>query len=629
MKLLKNILFTVIIILIGTSIPIEVFSKNESVKDDEKVIIEKQKKVLTFFLNKRKELNAKLTVTQKIISKTTLQYKFTRSVFFDDNSKIETITKNANRRTRKVIPIISDYESNGIFHSDLKVCYFEHIFKKKGEEVMLKYEKIFTDLKFLDPLYFNDYYQIDDSEIVIEIPEWLKLDVRELNFELETPEHSTIEEEKNNIHTYSLKNIRGAFRNKGEPRRSKINAHLILIPNAYKVGERNVKLIEDVEDLYGWYASLVDQIGNKNDGLKELVVELTKDKTDDMDKIKSIFYWVQDNIRYIAFENGIMGFKPEACQKVYNNKYGDCKGMANLTKEMLILAGYDARLTWLGTSDIPYDYTIPSLLVDNHMICTVIYDGKKIFLDPTEKYADLYNYAFRIQGQEALIEDGDGYMIERIPSLETSHNKESGQHNFSINESKLEGSGLVKFTGNRKTYILYLLSTIPKNDWEDFALSYLSNGDKNVQLNLFNQPTLKNRDVDVELSYEIKMENHIIDLGEELYVNLEFDKQFENFEMPEERNTPYEFSGKYFIENTSTLKVPEGWKVNYLPTAIDEQNEKYGFSLSIKEENDTVVYSKKIEIKAPILDLKDFSDWNKTIERVKEFYADQIILNKK
>jgi len=196
MKLLKNILFTVIIILIGTSIPIEVFSKNESVKDDEKVIIEKQKKVLTFFLNKRKELNAKLTVTQKIISKTTLQYKFTRSVFFDDNSKIETITKNANRRTRKVIPIISDYESNGIFHSDLKVCYFEHIFKKKGEEVMLKYEKIFTDLKFLDPLYFNDYYQIDDSEIVIEIPEWLKLDVRELNFELETPEHSTIEEEK-------------------------------------------------------------------------------------------------------------------------------------------------------------------------------------------------------------------------------------------------------------------------------------------------------------------------------------------------------------------------------------------------------------------------------------------------
>lgn len=629
MKMIKNIILTVVLILIGTTIPSDLFSKNTLSKDEEKVIIDKQKQVLTFFLNKKKELNAKLSVTQMVTSKTSLQYKFTRSVFLDDNSKIGSIVKNANRRTRKIDPIISDYESDGIFHSDIKVCYFEHIFKKKGEEITIKYEKVFTDLKFLDPLYFNDYYQINDSEIVIEVPEWLKLDIRELNFELETPSYSVVKEKKNNVHTYSLKNIRGAFRFKGEPRPSKINAHLILIPNAFTNGGKNVKLIEDVNDLYGWYASLVNQIGNKNDGLKELVTELTKDKTNDLDKIKSIFYWVQDNIRYIAFENGIMGFKPEACQNVFDNKYGDCKGMANLTKEMLILAGYDARLTWLGTNDIPYDYSIPSLLVDNHMICTVIYDGKKIFLDPTEKYADLYNYAFRIQGQEALIEDGDGYIIERIPNLETSHNKESGQHHFSINESKLEGNGQVKFTGNRKTHILYLLSTIPKNDWEDFALSYLSNRDKNVQLKLITQPSLENRDADVELSYKIGMENHIIDLGEELYINLEFDNQFENFQMPEERNTPYEFSGKYFIENVSTLKIPEGWKVNYLPPAIEEQNDIYRFSLSFKEENGSVVYSKRIEIKTPILNLKDFSDWNKIIQRVKEFYADQIILNKK
>ena len=65
-----------------------------------------------------------------------------------------------------------------------------------------------------------------------------------------------------------------------------------------------------------------------------------------------MFYWVQDNIRYIAFENGIMGFKPDAAQNVLNKKYGDCKGKANLLKEMLKLAGYDARLTWIGTSDL-------------------------------------------------------------------------------------------------------------------------------------------------------------------------------------------------------------------------------------------------------------------------------------
>jgi hypothetical protein len=30
-----------------------------------------------------------------------------------------------------------------------------------------------------------------------------------------------------------------------------------------------------------------------------------------MDKVKAIFYWVQNNIRYIAFEDGIAGFLPD------------------------------------------------------------------------------------------------------------------------------------------------------------------------------------------------------------------------------------------------------------------------------------------------------------------------------
>ena len=197
--MIKNIILTVVLILIGTTIPSDLFSKNTLSKDEEKVIIDKQKQVLTFFLNKKKELNAKLRVTQTVTSNTSLQYKFTRSVFLDDNSKIGSIVKNVNRRTRKIDPIISDYESDGIFHSDIKVCYFEHIFKKKGEEIIIKYEKVFTDLKFLDPLYFNDYYQINDSEIVIEVPEWLKLDIRELNFELETPSYSVAKEKKNNL----------------------------------------------------------------------------------------------------------------------------------------------------------------------------------------------------------------------------------------------------------------------------------------------------------------------------------------------------------------------------------------------------------------------------------------------
>ena len=51
--------------------------------------------------------------------------------------------------------------------------------------------------------------------------------------------------------------------------------------------------------------------------LKSKVTELTAKAKTDEEKIKNIYYWVQDNIRYIAFEDGIAGFKPDDSQNVF------------------------------------------------------------------------------------------------------------------------------------------------------------------------------------------------------------------------------------------------------------------------------------------------------------------------
>ena len=57
------------------------------------------------------------------------------------------------------------------------------------------------------------------------------------------------------------------------------------------------------------------------------------------EKVARIYYWVQDHVRYIAFENGLRGFIPHDAGRVYASRYGDCKDMANLLHEMLRMAG--------------------------------------------------------------------------------------------------------------------------------------------------------------------------------------------------------------------------------------------------------------------------------------------------
>ena len=623
--MLKNKIFTFLLLAI---FPLSLFSSSKPIKD-EKIKIVEIKKTLSFFKNKKGVVKAKLTVSQLAESISALPIDFQRVIFFDETSEVISVKTKVGRKTIKIPTIISDYESNGIFHSDLKTCIFGKKLVTKGEQIGYRYEKVFHDLKFLNSLYFNDIYPIDVSELIVKVPDWMELDLRQINFGENNPTIENYTEENETVTKFSMKDLPSFIAFSNTPSRSKIDPHIIPIVSSFTIKGKKENFLTDVSDLYKWYSTLVDGIGNEANNLQPLVEELTQGKTDDLEKIKSIYYWVQDNIRYIAFENGIMGFQPENCQSVFSNKYGDCKGMANLTKEMLKIAGYDARLTWLGTRDIPYTYEIPSLMVDNHMICTVILNDEKIFLDPTEKYSDLFNYALRIQGQEALIEDGDKFIIEKIPELTTDESQELTTNELSLEGDQLIGSGTTKFTGNRKSLMYYYLAARPSNKRKEYIINYIGNRDKNVKIEFEETPSIDDRGKDIQIDYSLSVENKIINLGKELYLNLEIDFPFQNFDMDKERDVAYEFRDRYSMAYNTTFTIPENMSMKYLPTAINIDTDGFSFDLSYKVDNNKIIYNRKIVIKNEILSPNQFEDWNASIEQLKEFYGDQIILNLK
>ena len=80
---------------------------------------------------------------------------------------------------------------------------------------------------------------------------------------------------------------------------------------------------------------------------------------------------------------GILGHKPDTPAEVLRKRYGDCKGMAILLRTLLKAQGFDARLTDIGTVDIPYRMSeIATLASVNHMICSLIYQERPIIWMP-------------------------------------------------------------------------------------------------------------------------------------------------------------------------------------------------------------------------------------------------------
>jgi len=599
----------------------------------EDVIAYSYKETVSFSLNpnpKPGEGNVKANVLHEMTLVPVKDFiKYNDGLFYNEEMTVDNVKAISPKGKEVTIQkLCGPYKSDEIFHSDTRVCSVTFPLEEKGKSFSYRYEDNYRDVKYLTSFYFQHFIPVTERVIEFNVPSWMEVDLREFNFKNNAIEKKSVKEGDITKTTYTIKNV-AAFRDEpSSPNHALSSPHIICVSKAYSQnGTRNV-LFESVKDLYGWYNTVCSDIGNSPNDLKGKVESLIVGKKTDIEKIESIFYWVQDNIRYIAFENGIMGFKPDAAQNVLKNKYGDCKGKANLLKEMLKIAGYDARLTWIGTSDLPYDYSLPSLAVDNHMICTVILNGKKYFLDGTESFIALNDYAQRIQGKQVLIEDGKNYILDRIPDFPADRNKVKKISRISLDNDVIKGTATQEFNGESKIMLQAVYSSVRNEDKNEALTDLLKGDDGNVIITNVQSPDFKERQKPITVSYEFKANNQVKKAGNEIYVVMDWDKEFSSLEFDKERKNDYEFNYKYNYIVQTELAVPDGYKVDYMPAAFKKSTPSYSFEGAYTSKGKTIVYTKTVVINKPVLLTTDFDNWNGFIKAINNFYNDQVVLVK-
>jgi transglutaminase-like putative cysteine protease len=576
------------------------------------------------------KVNAQEQVNYEVISLKP-HNRFSNAVFYNNESSVEELYghKGKNQTSVYIDPGDHAYQSGEFFHSDERVKRYSYTLNSSGQKVSFSYTKNYFDIKYFTAIYFHEYFPVENKTVTLEIPNWLQLEVKEMNFEGYDIQKTIVSKgSKTTIVTYTVKNLIGRKNQKHTPGPSHILPHLLIIPKSYSVRKHNEKLLESADDLYNWYHSLVLDVHNDPSVFKRTVDKLIAGKTTDEEKIRSVFYWVQDNIRYIAFEAGLAGYRPAAAQDVFTKRYGDCKGMANLSKEMLKLAGYDARLTWIGTRYIAYDYSTPSLAADNHMICTVFLNGKRIFIDCTESYSGFGAYAYRIQGRPVMIEDGDKYILDRVPERGNEANLTLSNRTIEIRDGNLTGNASLDFNGDAKVELLNGYHNVKTEDKKEAWVRYLADNNKNILISDVKTSDLNNRDTTVTVSYSFGLKNQVIESGNELYLSIDHERAFMKLDFDSTRQFDYEFQYKVLDRNEDQLKIPGGYNVKHFPSPVKKKYDHFSFELSYEEKDGVIYYHKVISIDNGIVKKSEFKDWNTCIADLKRFYMDQIILEK-
>lgn len=529
----------------------------------------------------------------------------------------------------------SDY-----FKTDSRNLVYDMSLPVRGTRVNARYLENCRDAKFNSQIYILEDHQTEKKTIKISKPDWLDFEIIEKNFEgLDYKKEEVIESNKSDEDTesnsnkktskyivYTFKNLSPAQTYKGGRGPSYNQPLLYIHYKSLGVGEKQKTIFNSTDDMYRWYRLVTGTLQNDTTKFSSFTKNLVKNAKTDDEKIKTVFYWMQDNIHYLAFEDGIAGFRPDECSNVFSKKFGDCKGMANLTKNMLKVLGFDARMVWIGTRRQNFNYDIPGLPVDNHAICAVRIHGKFLFLDATETYCTMGNYANRIQGRRCIVENGAAYSVERIPEFESSHNEEFTQETITRIGHKLMVDGHKKFKGESKIDFLRSYNLIKTQKKDEFLFNYLTKERLAINAKNIVSSDLTNRDIDPDIRYNLEVDNHAFFNGDKQYVNLEWDNYFSGFNFDSIRKVDYDFGFKVNVHKQITL-ILGAERANNLPAPVTIDNAYYQFNLNIKQVNNTLIYTCDLITKQDYIPASMFKTFNADSEKLTEFYNTYIELN--
>jgi transglutaminase-like putative cysteine protease len=534
---------------------------------------------------------------------------------------------------------VSDFKKNhdqddGIFYDDSYNYSFNFPSVSMGNRTHLQYRLTMKDARFMPGYIFTSYIPQGKASYTIKTTKQVELIHEVVNDPKNTIKFKQYEKGGFVFYEWTGSDLPARKNEEESPSVRYFTPHLICYVKSYESKKGKVKVLSGLDDLYGWYNTFVKDLNKESSPqLIEIVDKIKANSKTEVDIVKNVFYWVQENIQYIAFEQGMRGLIPHNGSYVCEKRYGDCKDMANLIVNMLKLANVKAYHTWIGTRDLPYKYSkVPTPLVDNHMIATYISPDKQYyFLDATSDHTPFGLPSSMIQGKEALIGlDEKHYEVHAIPEIEKEKNIMTDSVAIRLDGNQIVGSGSSSLGGYPKVFGGYALDRSEKEDVKRYVTHLIGKGSNKFYLDNFVLTDAQDRDKRTVIDYTFRIGDYFQKIGDELYVNLNLTKDhYNDFINLNLRETPKERDYKYEKIEYCELTIPEGYTVEYLPPNSKAEGELIGFETQYTATSNKIVFRKKFYVNYLLMQPQQFEHWNASVKPLSEAYKESIILKKK
>ncbi len=334
-------------------------------------------------------------------------------------------------------------------------------------------------------------------------------------------------------------------------------------------------------DVARWYHNLSESQMNAEESIREIVLKLTEDAENEEEKVKRIFEWVRDRVRYVAVSIGIGGFKPHSAEEVLLNRYGDCKDMTTLFCSAAKEVGIPVHQVLISTRpNGRVDTSLVSPFQFNHVIAYYPMQGDSgLWLDATKKGCPFGQLPWYNQDRLALVVDENGNgTFKRTPSDFETDNRISIQWEVDLDSelnAKIEGKN--RYWGAPAAEIRQGLMNLNDKQYRQWIEGYLANRCSGINLESFSISNVDTVNDPLTIAYKFRTglftsyteKMAVINLASILLMELP------DYFRAKKRETPIEFRHGSTYQLNLAVKLPERWQVQ-MPTRNDSISSPYG-----------------------------------------------------
>jgi tetratricopeptide (TPR) repeat protein len=384
-----------------------------------------------------------------------------------------------------------------------------------------------------------------------------------------------------------------------------------------------------------WQNSLISDQFEINEAIRKKTRILVQSAQTPIEKLRAIYNFIAQEIRYLNNDKGIFGKKPNKAINIFENRFGDCKDKATLMIAMLKEIGIKAAYAGVRTYDhgpifweVPYAQT-------NHIITYIPAQSgidKPLFIDGTSRFGDMYYLPDRDQGLRALVLDGDSYEFLETPLLKPHASSSHEQIEARIeNDNSLVLDIQERWTGQFASLYRSKLNVEGKRT-EELAriVGYLYPG---AQLDQVSFSGLDQLTPEAGANYTLKIPERVIQEGKTQRVNL-LTLTLISRAMASKPSRYYDVfvNSKNHRKTLATLLLPAKAKLVTLPKKLHINNDYIEYDYSCRESKDergTVNCSRALTFKTRIIPKEYYQEFRKICNQIDQAEKQDIVFSSK